>query len=64
MFFSTNESFAFNLYTYACGGMLSKEYFISNPFVLKKMVVMTKEEHIQYWLQGAEHDLETAESMF
>ncbi|NOY58977.1 MAG: hypothetical protein GXO75_08600, partial [Calditrichaeota bacterium] len=25
---------------------------------------MTKEEHIKYWLQSAEHDLATAESMF
>jgi HEPN domain-containing protein len=25
---------------------------------------MTKEEHIKYWLESAQHDLETAESMF
>ncbi len=25
---------------------------------------MTKEEHITYWIEGAEHDLETAESLF
>lgn len=25
---------------------------------------MTKEEHIKYWLDGAEHDLEAAESLF
>lgn len=25
---------------------------------------MTKEEHIQYWLESALHDLDTAESMF
>lgn len=25
---------------------------------------MTKDEHIAYWLEGAAHDLETAESLF
>jgi HEPN domain-containing protein len=25
---------------------------------------MTKEEHIKYWLNSAEHDLDTAESLF
>ncbi|MEE9430172.1 MAG: HEPN domain-containing protein, partial [Melioribacteraceae bacterium] len=25
---------------------------------------MTKEEHIKYWIDSAEHDLETAESLF
>ena len=25
---------------------------------------MTKEEHITYWLESAEHDLDTAESLF
>jgi HEPN domain-containing protein len=25
---------------------------------------MTQEEHINYWLESAQHDLETAESLF
>jgi HEPN domain-containing protein len=25
---------------------------------------MTKEEHIKYWLEGAQHDLESAEAIF
>ncbi len=25
---------------------------------------MTKEEHIQYWLESAQHDLESAEGIF
>ena len=25
---------------------------------------MTKEEHIKYWIKGAEHDLKAAESLF